>query len=665
MTFFAPLFFLGLLGVALPLWLHRMNYSNPETRPFTATFLLKHTKLTAATEQRLRYLLLLAARLLALILLVLLFAKPALERDATAALDEADRTHYLVVDTSLSMAAEGRFAQAVGAARQVLDDLPGEARVQLFSMGENLAALSAVTSDRDEIRRLLERLEPGTGSMDYGVAMQQLNALVRSANTHRDLVLISDLQRSNLPERFADLVPAAASSMQLVPVGEEQTNARVTATWNQGQLAVAFTGALPAQPGELEIWLNGNLLRRELLAPGARQLDFDLSALQLLPGGNRFELRWLAEDDLAADNRFFLAVDRSVRQRVLILTHRPDLSDGLFVETALDTLSEQGVDLNTRFMSDSGRYNLADYDLVVATDLGALPASLRSDLEGFVRDGGNLLAALGQASLSLSQVPLSGDAIRADGLPGPSASRQSLVASSTAHPLLDNLNLGNAISLYRWVSLSPANGSRVIVQLGSGEPWALEHRLGNGRLLLFTSPLDSSWSNLPLAPAFVPLLTNALQWLSATYVAPEGLQTGSSLMAGRSADSAISVPLQQIIGPSATPLLELSQLNQVNLVKLTEPGVYELQAATSSSYVAINTPTAESDLTPMAAEQSSRWIELANAAPPELVAGMDPAGPGSQWQSFENWLLLLVLLVILAESIAANAHLRVRRQVAR
>ena len=664
MTLFAPLFLIGLLGIALPLWLHRMNYSNPQTQPFTATFLLKHAELTAATEQRLRYLLLLAARILALLLIVLLFTQPAWEKAFSPLSSEEAGSVFLVVDTSLSMQSGNRFGAAITLAEDELGRLGAGQQVQLFSMGERLSALTGLTNNVDDVQRALGQLRPETGSMDYGSAMQQLDALLRSVPTSREVVLISDVQRSNLPARFAQLVPAAASSLRLLPVTGDENNARLTANWSASQLHIQIEGDRPAGDLELALSINGESLADLSIPADASQLEVDLSATRLLPGGNALSLELLTDDGLSLDNHYYLAIDRSIRQRVLVLANQPDLQDALFVETALEAIASEGVDLRTLPAANRSAYDLSAYDLVVTNDLGALAPDLLVDLESFIRGGGKVIAALGSQTLAGSQVPITGHSLTGNNLSSSAATRQYLIANAASHPLLDDINLANSINVFRWVGISPVAEDRVLASLSSGDPWAVERSLGDGTLLMFTTPLDSSWSNLPLSPAFVPLLTNAVRWLSQSFIAPTDLHTGSTLLAGRSPDTGINIPVQQILDPSGTPMLSFSQLNQANVVQFSEAGVYQLQAGSSTAFVAINTPAEESSLAPLSSADLERWTTLANnAGDPQLTAA-GPIGGQDQWQSFEKWLLPLILLVILLESIAANAHLWVRRQVA-
>ena len=76
MSFIAPLFLIGLLTVALPLWLHRLQTQSSERKPFSSAMLLETAEQRVHVKKQLKYLLLLATRILLLALLAFAFAKP-------------------------------------------------------------------------------------------------------------------------------------------------------------------------------------------------------------------------------------------------------------------------------------------------------------------------------------------------------------------------------------------------------------------------------------------------------------------------------------------------------------------------------------------------------------------------------------------------------------
>ncbi len=661
MTLMAPLFLLGLLAVGLPLWLHLMQHSNPRTQPFTATFLLRETTLTSATQRRLRYLLLLAARLLLLLLLVLLFVQPALRQTQGATSGDELRRIFLVIDTSLSMRAGTSFAQATTLANELLDQLRAGDRVQLISMGNRLTSLSALEEDLSGVRRQLSQLQPGMGGMDYGTAMQQLNTLLRNAGGRNEVILISDLQASNMPARFAELVPAAAHDMQILPVSGARTNMRLTAALTGSELHVGVAGQRPA--GEsLDIRLRVNDDDRELvLAPDADSVSLDLDSLRLRPDLNTIRLELIVNDDLAEDNIYHLALDRSVRQRVLVLSSDPGFRDVLFLETALRSLDRPGLEMRRLNAANLSAAELNQIDLVMINDLGALPARHMHLLDAFLQQGGSLVAALGEQSMSLERVPLTGQAIRSQTGLNLASDFQRPLAHNANHPILAATNLGT-VSVYRWVDITPAGDDQVIGELPQGSPWLLESTRGNGRLLLFSTPFDTGWSDFPLSPGFPPLLDQAIGELTRGINLPPSLATGASLPVGGMDELGTRQSIRQILDPEGQALVPLAQLGQLRTVQLDKTGIYQLQSSDTTHYLALNTPVVESLLAPLDQNTLQRWRDMVRSSvTPELQASESTAG--NPWQTLERWLLPLVVLIILLESLAANAHLWVRRQV--
>ena len=76
MSFLAPLFLAGLLAIALPVWLHRLQTESSERKPFSSAMLLETSEQRIHVRKQLKYLALLALRILALVLVAMAFAGP-------------------------------------------------------------------------------------------------------------------------------------------------------------------------------------------------------------------------------------------------------------------------------------------------------------------------------------------------------------------------------------------------------------------------------------------------------------------------------------------------------------------------------------------------------------------------------------------------------------
>ena len=106
MSFLYPAFLVGAALVALPIVLHLMRRDVAPEVPFAAVRLLRRSPIERSRRRRLRDLLLLAARVAALLLLAGAFARPYV-MNATA----GSRLTIVAVDRSFSMSAPGQFDQ--------------------------------------------------------------------------------------------------------------------------------------------------------------------------------------------------------------------------------------------------------------------------------------------------------------------------------------------------------------------------------------------------------------------------------------------------------------------------------------------------------------------------------------------------------------------------
>jgi Mg-chelatase subunit ChlD len=116
-------------------------------------------------RHRLRDLLLLAARVCALLLLAASFARPFVAARSTG------QTTVVAIDRSFSMAAPARFERARALAREAIDRAPG-GRIALIAFDDR-ADLIAPPGTAADARAALETVRPGFGATRYAAALDK------------------------------------------------------------------------------------------------------------------------------------------------------------------------------------------------------------------------------------------------------------------------------------------------------------------------------------------------------------------------------------------------------------------------------------------------------------------------------------------------------------
>ena len=102
LTLLNPFLLFGLAAAVLPILIHRITRKKIIEKKFSAVHLLLQSQRIAARPQRLKHLLLLALRILAVIIVVFLMARPVLVRTGFASLLK-NGAKALIFDNSMSM----------------------------------------------------------------------------------------------------------------------------------------------------------------------------------------------------------------------------------------------------------------------------------------------------------------------------------------------------------------------------------------------------------------------------------------------------------------------------------------------------------------------------------------------------------------------------------
>ncbi len=123
--------------------------------------------------------------------------------------------------------------------------------------------------------------------------------------------------------------------------------------------------------------------------------------------------------------------------------------------------------------------------------------------------------------------------------------------------------------IFRYRAIEPLPDARVLARFDDGGVTGVERRIGSGRVVVWTSTLDDSWSDLALKPVFLPLVHQLVRYL-ARYEQPASWQTVGQVvdLAGVSRVRGDRV----IVSPSGQ---RTTAKAGAAIVELNEQGTYE------------------------------------------------------------------------------------------
>ena len=673
MGLFAPWFLAGLAGLAFPFYLHLLKRQTTRPKRVSSLMLFESRTQSSTRHRRLRYFLLLSLRLLMLLLLILAFANPFINRN-TAALSR-DRLVLLVVDNSFSMRAGTRLADARDAAMRVLAG-KGAARAQVAAFGSQLRLMTQPTEDQAALRAAVQAIQPGDSHGNFGELARAVRAMAASVHTPIELHLFSDMQRADLAPAFSDMaLPANVKLETHAVVSKAQPNWTVESVNAPGQVwgqlggqaakpihvqAVIAGYGTPAAQRTVSLVVNGKTTAtRTVTVPANGRAAVDFPALEVPYGFSRCEVRIDDADGLPADDLRRFAVQRSDPQKALLIHNYGDNRSPLYVGAALSAAAQAAFILESINVGEAADRQPSNYAFIILSDLNTLPSLLENSLTRYVRSGGSLLIAAGTSAGARSQIPIFGAHIVEARDYNRVPDRYMAVGSSdSAYPAVAKANGWPGVKFFYALAVDPGD-ARVIVRLADQTPLLLEKRIGEGRMVLFTSGLDNLTNDFPLNPAFVPFIEQTARYLGGSERQGGARLVDAYLELRNAREHAQGV---EVTDPEGKRPLTLGEAASAQSFQLTEAGYYQLRLANGrQDEVGVNPDPKESNLDVIPGDVLALWRGNGGQSS-EPAPGPGPATPLQTPQALWWYVMLLVLGCAVAESVLASRYLGTQRE---
>lgn len=699
MGFLAPLFFLGVAALAVPILVHLFQRERREPVRFPSLMFLRQVPYKSVRQRRIRNWPLFLLRSLAVLLLVLAFTRPFLDRDLAAAGPLADaREVVILLDRSYSMDYAGRWEQAVAAAGEVIAGLRPEDRATLVTFDGAAATVTQPGAEPARLRAALDTLRPGSGITRFTPALKVAQGLLSGSDRPRgEVVLISDFQRSAWDGDPSARLPAGAT-LRAVQVGDTAgTNAAVAGVDIRretvgGRERVTVAARIATRGGEAReipavLELDGREAQRiGVSAPATGIATAEFSPVTVPAEGARGIVR-IGPDDLPADDAFHFSLSSSQAIGVLIVNGRR-AGQSLFLERALGLGQEPPFRVQ---VVAAGSVRPADLDgkrVVIINDAPFPTGEAGRRLHEMVESGGGLIVAAGDGATSgWSEAP---DLL--PGTPGETRDRGSgggigyVDYSSRIFELFRAPRSGDFVGarFYRYRTLGGTLQEGVLARFDDGVPALVERRVGSGRVLVWGSTFDTYWNDLALQPVFLPFVHQLVRHASGFSEPRPHFQVGDVVEIGaggatargeEAEDSAAATAAGE--GPAGVPGSAAERWIAITpaggrvdvpngLLRLDEAGFYEVRAerdAGSAWSVAANVDLAESDLAGMDPAALEAAVVPPGSAEARLARTEAPSVEERERRQSLWWYLLAGAFALLAaETALAN---RASRRVAR
>jgi hypothetical protein len=668
MGFLTPWFLAGAAAVGLPVWLHMLKKHKAKALPFSSLMFFERRTQSSIKHRRLRYLVLFALRALLILLLVLAFAHPYIERRILP-LQRSGEVTVLAIDNSLSMRAGGLLDQAKSGAKSVIGSLrPGE-RAQVLAIGSRVQVMSEVTDDHSPLNAAVDSIEASDDRTSFGELSRSLRSISNSLQLPLHVHLYSDMQQSGMPSNFNDLRLNADVRLEPHPLVNKETpnfavdnivaprrvydgkKTRVLAT-------VANFGARKASK-TVSLLLNDRVVEtKSVEVPENGRATVEFLSMEVPYGRNKGMVRLDAGDPLPGDDVFYFSVERADPRHALFVRETGDDRSLLYFKAALEASGQDAFLIDPATIEQTANVSPSKYAFVVLSDVGTIPGGFENQLRDYVRGGGSVLISLGHLSVARSRVPVSGGQIDEARYAGREGQRFQTVAwLDPSHPSILQDDRWDDVKFFQAIKVDPT-GARVAARLSDQTPLLIDQQVGDGRILVFASTFDNVANDFPVHSSFVPFIEQTARYLGHLDQGPPSVQVGSFEELRDSKEKGAAV---DVLDPKGERVFSLEDATKAQNIQFTQAGFYDIRRPNGrNELVAVNADRHESDLTPAAPETLTLWQNTASGS----------AGPGGQTQSEHKplslwwYVMLAVLALAVAESLLGNRHLSVDKEAA-
>lgn len=521
MEFVNPGYLYGLFAVFIPIIIHLFNFRRYRKVYFSNVRLLKELQVKNRKKSRLRHLLVMFARILAIIALVLAFAQPYFPAPQSPIKAEESSAVSFYIDNSFSMEARAKntllLEEAKSLALEISENFKPSDVFQVMTndlLGKHHQFVSA-----EDFRDYVQEIEISPEVHEISIILDRISEqLKETPAVNKIIYLLSDFQKSGI--KLESLRADSGIQLFLLPLEPVNVdNLSVDSCWFS---APVF---LPGQQLKLHIRLNNS-----------GNSDFEKVPLSLLVNGRQ---RAIASASIEAGQSKLLDLSFTLEEagmkqgHIEISDYPVTFDDKLFLtfevkpEIPVMMISGQKTNpyIQALFAEDSAvRLNNVllkqlDYStiganrLIILDHLKTISSGLADALQRFVQSGGSVLLVPPPDNPDMLSYNEFLEMLGANTFIEKDTSATRVDYINVEHPLFEdvfeeipeNIDLPSVNQHYRIARRVRANRD-ILLGMPNGDVFLSMTRHGKGKLYTSATPFDAEAGNFPRHALFVPVL---------------------------------------------------------------------------------------------------------------------------------------------------------------
>jgi hypothetical protein len=520
MQFVYPAFLFALSAVSIPIIIHLFHFRRYKKIVFSDVRFLKQVQEQNKSKQKLKDLLVLLARILAIVFLVLAFAQPFIPAQNELAV-KGQKAVSVFVDNSFSMNQEGADGNLLEAsknkARAIIAAFGSDDQFQILT--HDFEGKHQRLVNQSDALNLIDEVSITPASVGLpSIINRQKQALEKSGDKARLFYIISDFQSQMFTEKMDEI--DTSIFLNLIPVqSNKQENISVDSVWLSSPVVQL------QQPVTIKTRIHNR---------GVETLEN--IAINLKMNGQQKGLQHItceAGESVTVSFSFTPTENEWYNGEISILDHPIVFDDHLYF--SMNPVAHYGVlsinggepnrYISSLFASDEvytftqanqSQLNYTTFpkqQLIILNDPTPISSGLALELKKYMEQGGQVLIfppsdPKALASVNMLLTDLSGPqygVILKQQVKVSELNLQDPLFRNVFERLPKNMDLTSVSEFYALQRNNTTRG-KALMTLTNGQPFAWQFAYKKGNMVLLSTPLDPTKTNLAQHSIFVPLM---------------------------------------------------------------------------------------------------------------------------------------------------------------
>ena len=521
MTFAHPEILYGLLAVLIPLIVHLFNFRRYKKFYFSNVALLKDISFETKKQSRVKHIIVMILRMLAIAALVIAFAGPNFN-NKTKILKSDQNIVGIYIDNSFSMEAGDRngrlFDHAVAASREIIRQ---SARDSKFFVLSNNGNIPLRPLNKDEALSNVDNISISATNKNIASTLDDFVRLKSKSNNYgMNVYVFSDFQKSSFNNFDFPADSMANWNFVLMPQ-QDARNLLIDSCWIEdplvlpGKITNLFVRLKNISPkayekAGLKLFINGQ--NKSIASANLQANSQKIVQMQFNAGEKGWKSAYLEIEDypITFDDKLYFSF--FVDEKINVLAINPSGEDR-YLKAFYS--SDSVFNLKQQNYKSVDYKNLKNNQLIILNGTSEISSGLSNQLKTFATNGGKLmilppeddnLENLNKLLKQLEMGSISGPTVTETRVKGVKLSNS--IFSDAIEKVPENADLPVVFKKFN-LENNYTHKLETVISLLNGDAFMLRKEFNNGIIYLMSVPLSPDFSNLSSHPLFIPLMYGA------------------------------------------------------------------------------------------------------------------------------------------------------------